>query len=64
MKIKTITYKKIKNLGNYQSETVEMCAELDESENVELASKALKQEVFKALDLLPSRSADDNEELF
>lgn len=51
MQYKTITYKRIKNLGNYQSETVEMTIEVDEQDDVEKSFEELKTSVLKALDL-------------
>ena len=42
MKVERITYKRIKNLGNYESETVEMTAIVDEDEEVEEAMNKLK----------------------
>lgn len=51
MQYKTISYKRIKNLGNYQSETVEMSAELDDDDNVDFSFEKLKVTVSKALDI-------------
>jgi len=35
MRIKELVYSRTKNLGNYESERIELRAELDEGENVE-----------------------------
>lgn len=51
MNIKTITYQRVKNLGNYESERMEMTIELDDDENVEMAIAALKDTVKKALNI-------------
>lgn len=51
MQYKTITYKRVKNLGNYQSETVEMTVELSESDNVLEAFEDLKSTLLEALDI-------------
>ena len=51
MKIKTITYQRVKNLGNYESERMELVAELDDGEDVEVAIGQLKKEVREALNI-------------
>jgi len=51
MNIKTISYQRVKNLGNYESERMEMTIELDNDENVEIAIAALKDTVKKALNI-------------
>lgn len=51
MQYKTIVYKRIKNLGNYQSETVEMTIELSEGDDVGKCFEDLKLSVEKALNL-------------
>lgn len=43
MKIETITYKRVKNLGNYQSETLEVTATVEEPEEAHIvADRCLK----------------------
>ena len=37
MKYKTITYQRVKNLGNYESKRLELTAELDDDDNLEEA---------------------------
>lgn len=49
MQYKTISYKQIRNLGNYQSETLEITVELSEGEDINEAIKALKTKVFENL---------------
>ena len=56
MKYKTITYQRIKNLGNYESKRLKLSAELDENDNLEEAIEILKGKVELALD--PSLSKD------
>lgn len=51
MKVERITYKRVKNLGNYESETCEMTAILDEDEEVEEAVTKLKNLVHWSLKL-------------
>lgn len=49
MKIETITYKRVKNLGNYQSETFEATAILSEDDDSDIAADTLKNFVLKTL---------------
>ncbi len=51
MEVKTITYKRIHILGNYNTEHLEMTAELEESENIQETTRRLKLEVETALGL-------------
>jgi len=54
MKVKTISVQRVKNLGNYQSERLEMIAELDENEDADKAAIALREKVKVLLDsILP-----------
>lgn len=50
MKYKTITYQRVKNLGNYESKRLELTVELDEDNNLEEAIEILKGKVEIALD--------------
>lgn len=43
MQYKLIVYKRIKNLGNYESEHLEMSAELEENEEPVEASRHLRR---------------------
>jgi hypothetical protein len=52
MDIKTISYQRVKNIGNYESERFEMTAELNNDENVEGAISILKSTVNKALNIV------------
>lgn len=56
MNIKTITYKRIKNLGNYQSETLEATAELGENDSPEMELENLRRFVMEGL-LTPTELA-------
>lgn len=49
MKVKTITYQRVKNLGNYESERLEMTVEVEEGENEEYVAKALIEKVNQIL---------------
>lgn len=49
MQYKTISYKQIRNLGNYQSETLEITVELSEGEDINKAIEKLKTKVLKSL---------------
>ena len=51
MQYKTISYKRVKNLGNYQSETVEMSVELKDDDDPKQCFEQLKDRVLEALDL-------------
>ncbi|MGD1914121.1 MAG: hypothetical protein ACFB2X_25770 [Rivularia sp. (in: cyanobacteria)] len=47
MKVKTIHYKRIKNLGNYESETFEMTADIDEKDElIEVATQLQKYVLY------------------
>lgn len=50
MKFKTITYQRVKNLGNYESERLELSVELNEDEDVDEAIALLKSKVEKVLE--------------
>lgn len=43
MKIKTISYQAVKNLGNYESERLEAHAEVEEGEDPRVAALKLRQ---------------------
>lgn len=58
MKIKTITYQRVKNLGNYESERMEMVAEVNEDEDINIAVETLKQYVLQGLNIQSDN--DDN----
>ncbi|MEH2459146.1 hypothetical protein [Nostoc sp.] len=45
MKIKTISYQRVVNLGNYESKRLELFAELQEGEDEEVAISALMEKV-------------------
>lgn len=49
MKTKTITYKRILNLGNYESKHLEECVEIDDGENVDIAASELMQRVERKI---------------
>jgi small-conductance mechanosensitive channel len=59
MNIKTISYQRVKNIGNYESERFEMTVEINNDENVEDAIATLKAIVNKALNI-----AEDDQPLF
>jgi len=49
MNIKTVSYKRIKNLGNFESEHLEVFAEIDENEDPSEASQKLREFVSDQL---------------
>jgi hypothetical protein len=49
MKIETISYKRVKNLGNYQTETFEATATIAEEEDPHKACEELKAFVWAQL---------------
>ena len=51
MKVKTITYQRVKNLGNYESERLEMTVEVYEDESPTEVAENLKEMVEDALDI-------------
>lgn len=55
MKYKTITYQAVKNLGNYESERLEMTVELDslEEDDPEVAAFSLRHRVNSILNSPP-----------
>lgn len=59
MKIKIITYQRIKNLGNYQSEKLEMTAELEEGEDVQASIAKLKNQVHLGLNIIPDSESSE-----
>lgn len=46
---KTITYQRVKNLGNYESERLELSVELDENDDEAVAIASIKSKVEQAL---------------
>ena len=49
MKIETITYKQVKNLGNYQNETLEATAIVEEGDDPQVVAQELKAFVYAQL---------------
>ena len=52
MQIKTISYKRTHNLGNYNNETLELFAELEEGDNAQEKIQELKLESEKGLGIV------------
>ena len=52
MEIKTITYKRVHNLGNYNTEHLEMFAELTPDDDVDHCAVRLKNHVETALGIV------------
>ncbi len=50
MKVTTVTYRRIKNLGNYQSETVELTAEVEQGEDYKEVFDKLRQTALEKLE--------------
>jgi hypothetical protein len=60
MKVQTISVQRIKNLGNYQSERLEMIAVINEGEDPDAATLTLRLKVDKLLNQsLPSMTNAD-----
>ncbi len=57
MKIETITYKRVKNLGNYQTETMEVTAVLDQFDEPNEVGEQLR--VLVKNQLYPSVATED-----
>lgn len=57
MKFKTIVYQRSKNLGNYESERIELTVELDENEDVDEAIALLKSKVEQGLGIEDNQPA-------
>ena len=57
MEVKTITYQRVKNLGNYESERLELTVELSEDDKPEIAIAILKNRVLDALDIKENEPA-------
>ena len=55
MRVSKVSYSRLKNLGNFQHEKVEVELELSEGDNPEDAMKACKGFVNSQLGLLPSK---------
>lgn len=51
MKVKTITYQRVKNLGNYESERLEITAEINEGEKPQEAIERLRELVLNRLNI-------------
>ncbi len=60
MEYKTITFKRIKNQGNFESEHLEVSAEVDKDEDVDTVIKSLKAKVYRGLGLEKSKSIDND----
>ena len=54
MIIKTISYGFTKNLGNYQSERLDVCIELAHDDDFDLCVQALKELVHRELGVIQS----------
>ncbi len=49
MEFRTVTYKRIKNLGNYESVTLELSAELEPDDDIDVVTCMLMQNVNRLL---------------
>jgi hypothetical protein len=59
MIITEITYKRIKNLGNYENETLEITAEIKEGENYLEAIDRIRYDVAYIMLVTPSIKIED-----
>lgn len=57
MKFKTITYQRVKNLGNYESERLELSVELDEDDDEAVAIARIKSKAEQALGIEDNQPA-------
>lgn len=64
MKYKAISYRRAKNLGNYENEVLEMSIELDEHESPEAAFIRLKRKVKMLLGLVLDAEEETLGDLF
>ena len=66
MIIKSISYQKVKNLGNYESERLEATATIEEDESASEAVKQLRAFVEFQLDdpVSPFTDIDDDDDIF
>lgn len=62
MQIKTISYQRVRSLGNYESERLEATAEIEESEDFFSAFVKLKHHVEVALRIIPPIPTSDEED--
>ena len=51
MKYKEIRYQRVKNLGNYESERMELVAEVAEGDDIEGAIAEVKERVERSLEI-------------
>lgn len=58
MKPTTVTFRRVKNLGRYETETAEVEAEIEDGETLAEAYVALKIEVLALLGIDESEPAD------
>ncbi|OUL28299.1 hypothetical protein BV378_07705 [Nostoc sp. RF31YmG] len=61
MKIETITYKRVKNLGNFQTETMEVTATLEEDHPEEVADNLkifVKNQLYPEIPEIPESGID------
>jgi hypothetical protein len=59
MVITEITYKRIKNLGNYENDTLEVTAEIKEGENYLEVIDRIRHDVADTLLVTPSIKIED-----
>ena len=62
VRIKTITYQKVKNLGNYESERLEMSAQVDEDDEPFLVASELRLMVNQLLDEPVAKDSEEESE--
>ena len=62
VRIKTITYQKVKNLGNYESERLEMSAQVDEDDEPFLVASELRLMVNQLLEEPVAKDPEEESE--
>jgi len=67
MVIKSLSYKRIRNLGNYETSSLEGSVELDPGENPHIAYNRLKSFIHFKLELISAeefKKVEDTKEIF
>lgn len=59
MEYKSISYQRVKNLGNYESERLELTAEVNQDDDINLAIDRLKHKVEKSLGLIEANETEE-----
>lgn len=63
MQITKLLYRRLKNIGNYENETVELTAEINYSDDIDSVYCALKEKAKDLLNCKKKKAAQDNDDL-